>query len=154
LIGIRLMSDMTHYMRSGDFVQTLLAESQSLNEYAFALGSLAHYAADSTGHPVINRIIPQVYFKLRARFGDVVTYADHPVDHLKTEFAPTLGPFKALGFLVDRLSHRHYETATPALRTNILEYFRRMEAANIPEKTSGQPEELRNATAVAAGGLP
>lgn len=83
----RLMSDLTHYVRSGDFVEALIAESQTLNEYAFALGSLAHYAADATGHPVINRIEPLVYPKLRARFGDVVTYEDKPSAHVKTEFA-------------------------------------------------------------------
>ena len=83
----RLMSDLTHYVRSGEFVEALLAEAQTLNEYAFALGSLAHYASDSTGHPIINRIEPLIYHKLRARFGDVITYEDKPSAHVKTEFA-------------------------------------------------------------------
>lgn len=83
----RPYSDLTHYVRSGDFVTTLLSESSTLNEYAFALGSLAHYASDSTGHPAINRIEPRAYPKLKARFGPVVTYEDSPGDHLKTEFA-------------------------------------------------------------------
>jgi hypothetical protein len=43
-LSSRLLSDLTHYVRSGDFVQSLIDESQTLNEYAFALGSLAHYA--------------------------------------------------------------------------------------------------------------
>lgn len=83
----RLMSDLTHYVRSGALVETFIADSQTLNEYAFALGTLAHYAADITGHPAINRIVPEIYPKLRAKFGAVVTYEDHPADHLKTEFA-------------------------------------------------------------------
>src|SRR3954469_7268452 len=43
----RFFSDLTHYVRSGDFVIALVRESQDLNEYAFALGALAHYAADN-----------------------------------------------------------------------------------------------------------
>src|SRR5947209_3765776 len=45
--GSAFFSDLAHYVRSGDMVMNLLAESESLNEYAFALGSLAHYAADT-----------------------------------------------------------------------------------------------------------
>ena len=41
--GNTLFSDMVHYVRSGDFVDALLAESTDLNEYAFSLGALAHY---------------------------------------------------------------------------------------------------------------
>src|SRR5580698_11112203 len=46
--GNKLFSDMTHYVRSGDFVLALLEESRDLNEYAFALGALSHYAADTS----------------------------------------------------------------------------------------------------------
>src|SRR5262249_7113656 len=56
-------------------------------EYAFALGALAHYAADTNGHPIaINRAVPMLYPKLRRKYGTVVTYADSPSAHLKTEF--------------------------------------------------------------------
>jgi hypothetical protein len=62
-------------------------ESADLNDYAFALGALAHYAADNLGHPVAtNRAVPMVYPKLRAKFGPEVTYEDDPGAHLKTEF--------------------------------------------------------------------
>jgi len=88
--GSKFFSDLVHYTRSGDFVLALLKdaqESQDLNDYAFALGALAHYAADNLGHPVaVNRTVPMVYPKLRARFGPEVTYEDNPADHLKTEF--------------------------------------------------------------------
>lgn len=83
----RFFSDLTHYVRSGDFVEALIGDSQTLNEYAFALGSLAHYSSDSTGHPTINRITPLVYPKVRAKHGPVATYEDDPAAHLKTEFA-------------------------------------------------------------------
>src|SRR5207245_101715 len=42
-------SNLMHYVRSGDFVRELLQESQDANEYAFALGALAHYASDNAG---------------------------------------------------------------------------------------------------------
>src|SRR5262249_14938208 len=45
------------------------------------------YAADINGHRVaVNRSVPMEYPKLRGRFGDVVTYADNPSAHIKTEF--------------------------------------------------------------------
>ena len=47
--GNRLFSDLVHYVRSGDFVQALLDEATDVNEYAFALGALGHYAADIGG---------------------------------------------------------------------------------------------------------
>ena len=88
--GSKFFSDLVHYTRSGDFVLALLTdaqESQDLNDYAFALGALAHYAADNLGHPAaVNRTVPMVYPKLRAKFGPEVTYEDNPADHLKTEF--------------------------------------------------------------------
>ncbi len=88
--GSKLFSDLVHYTRSGDFILALLhdaQESQDLNDYAFALGALAHYAADNLGHPVaVNRTVPLVYPKLRAKFGSEITYEDNPAAHLKTEF--------------------------------------------------------------------
>src|SRR5690348_4763336 len=50
--GSHLFSDLTHYVRSGDFVLAMLQDAQDPNEYGFALGSLAHYVADNVGHPV------------------------------------------------------------------------------------------------------
>ena len=29
----------------------MIGDAQNVNEYAFALGALAHYAADNVGHP-------------------------------------------------------------------------------------------------------
>jgi Zinc dependent phospholipase C len=83
----RLFSDLTHYVRSGDFVAALIRESQDLNEYAFALGALAHYAADSSGHRLgTNLAVPILYPKLRGKFGTQVTYWDAPLAHIRTEF--------------------------------------------------------------------
>jgi hypothetical protein len=83
----RFFGDLTHYVRGGDFVEAMLRESTDVTEYAFALGALAHYAADTRGHPLaVNRAVPVLYPKLRERFGDVVTYEQNPSAHLKTEF--------------------------------------------------------------------
>ncbi len=100
--GSKFFSDLVHYTRSGDFVLALLQdarESQDLDDYAFALGALAHYAADNLGHPVaVNRTVPLVYPKLRAKFGPEITYEDNPAAHLKTEF----------GFDVIEVAHGQY----------------------------------------------
>ena len=85
--GSHFFTDLAHYVRSGDFVAALLRDARNANEYAFALGALAHYASDNTGHPVaVNRAVPLLYPKLRKRFGNTVTYADSPSAHLKAEF--------------------------------------------------------------------
>lgn len=84
--GSRFFSDLTHYVRSGEFIRALLRDSQDINEYAFALGALAHYAADDDGHRAVNRAVPLLYPDLRKKYGSVVTYEDNPAAHLKTEF--------------------------------------------------------------------
>ncbi|MGD0299193.1 MAG: zinc dependent phospholipase C family protein [Bryobacteraceae bacterium] len=86
--GSKLFTDLTHYVRSGDFVLNLIRESQDLNEYAFSLGALAHYAADNTGHRMATNVaVPLLYPKLRTEFGSRVTYADDALSHVKTELA-------------------------------------------------------------------
>jgi Zinc dependent phospholipase C len=85
--GNKLFSDLVHYVRSGDFVAALLRDSRDLNEYAFALGALAHYAADNEGHRTgTNLAVPLLYPKLRRKYGASVTYDENPLAHLKTEF--------------------------------------------------------------------
>jgi hypothetical protein len=84
--GNKEFSNLVHYVRSGDFVRELLIESQDANEYAFALGALAHYASDIAGHPAVNQSVAIEYPKLRAKFGKSVKYAQNKTAHLKTEF--------------------------------------------------------------------
>ena len=84
--GNREFSNLVHYVRSGDFVRELLLESQDVNEYAFALGALSHYASDIAGHPAINEAVAIHYPKLRAKYGKSVRYAQDKTAHLKTEF--------------------------------------------------------------------
>ena len=97
--GSHFFSDLVHYIRTGDFVETLIRDSKDLNEYAFALGALAHYAADNNGHRIaVNRSVPILYPKLGKKYGDVVTYDENPAAHLKTEF----------GFDVLQVAKGHY----------------------------------------------
>jgi hypothetical protein len=86
--GSHFFSDLAHYVRSGDFIVNLVQEAQTLDEYAFALGALAHYAADTQGHSVaVNLSVPLVYPKLAKKFGHLITYADDKVSHLRVEFS-------------------------------------------------------------------
>jgi Zinc dependent phospholipase C len=85
--GSAFYSDLTHYVRSGDFISNLIRESQDLDEYAFALGALSHYAADDNGHRLATNLsVPLLYPKLRSKFGKSITYGDDPVSHTRTEF--------------------------------------------------------------------
>ena len=84
--GSKEFSDLAHYVRSGDFVIEMIRESQDANEYAFALGALAHYASDTEGHPAVNKSVSIEFPKLRRKFGSAVTYGQDPTSHLKVEF--------------------------------------------------------------------
>ena len=84
--GNKYFSDLTHYVRSGDFIVSLINESTTLEEYAFALGALAHYSSDNMGHPVVNQAVALEFPKLRKKYGNDVTYADNPKAHIRTEF--------------------------------------------------------------------
>jgi hypothetical protein len=85
--GSRFFSDLVHYVRSGDFVVSLIGGASDLDEYAFALGALAHYAGDLEGHSVaVNRAVSLQYPKLARKFGASVTYAEKPSAHLQVEF--------------------------------------------------------------------
>ncbi len=85
--GSPFFSDLTHYIRSGDFILTLLRKAHELNEYAFAVGALAHYAADNFGHRLgTNRAVPILYPGLRKKYGDSVSFENNRLAHVKTEF--------------------------------------------------------------------
>jgi Zinc dependent phospholipase C len=97
--GSRFFSDLTHYVRSGDFVVALLEESRDLDEYAFALGALSHYAADTSGHQLAtNPAVAMMYPALAKKYGPVVTYVEKPSAHMKVEY----------GFDVDQVAEGNY----------------------------------------------
>lgn len=85
--GNHFFSDLTHYVRSGDFIAALIRDSNDLDGYAFALGALSHYASDAEGHSLgTNRAEPLLYPRLRKKFGNWITYEQDPLAHIKTEF--------------------------------------------------------------------
>src|SRR5579863_8792309 len=84
--GSKYFSDLVHYVSTGDFVAALIQDSSDVNEYAFALGALAHYASDNCGHPTINQAVGIEFPKLRKKYGKAVTYEDNPKAHIRVEF--------------------------------------------------------------------
>src|ERR1035441_3399163 len=63
-------SSFSYAFNSPSFSDVLPAD---LDQYAFALGALAHYSADNSGHPLVNRAVALAFPKLRAKYGDTVT---------------------------------------------------------------------------------
>jgi len=95
-----------------------------LNEYAFALGALSHYAADASGHPTINRVTAIEFPKLARKFGPNVTYANDPKAHIQTEFG-----FDMVQVAKNRYTSDHYhdfigfEVSRPLLERAFLETY-------------------------------
>ena len=68
--GDSFFSDLTHYVRTGDFVLALFRNAHNANELAFAVGALSHYVGDSIGHSeATNRAVALQFPKLAARYG-------------------------------------------------------------------------------------
>ena len=86
--GSNFFTNLLHYVRTGDFVEAMLRDARTADEYAFALGALCHYASDAEGHTIaVNRALPLIYPKLKKKFGDTVPYDEAPKEHLLVEFA-------------------------------------------------------------------
>jgi hypothetical protein len=86
--GSHFFSNLLHYVRSGDFVETMIREARDVDEYAFAVGALAHYAADNAGHAeAVNKAVALMFPKMRAKYGDIVTYEESPTTHVLVEFS-------------------------------------------------------------------
>lgn len=96
--GSKEFSDLLHYARTGEFVDNLLKDADNLNEYAFALGALAHYRGDTIGHPFVGLATAREYPHLEVRFGHFVSYYDSPTAHIRTEY----------GFDVVQVAQGHY----------------------------------------------
>ena len=86
--GNKFFSNLLHYARTGDFVESLIRNAQTVDELAFALGALAHYANDIAGHPqAVNLSVPRTFPKLQRKFGDRITYVQAPKQHVIVEFS-------------------------------------------------------------------
>ena len=153
--GSHFFSDLTHYVRSGDFIIALLAEAQDLNEYAFSLGAPGALRRRYTGHSVaVNLSVPVQYPKLRRKYGPVVTYEDNPRAHMRIEFgfdvlqvargsyAPQryhdfIG-FKVARPVLERAFRDTYCIEMPDIFPNLdlaLNWYRRTVSVIIPEAT-------------------
>jgi hypothetical protein len=97
--GKPFFSNLTHYVRSGDFIAYLFRDARNINEYAFAIGALSHYVGDSVGHSIaVNPSTAIEFPKLKSKYGPSVTYDESPHGHIRTEFA----------FDIDQLANREF----------------------------------------------
>jgi hypothetical protein len=86
--GQMFLSNLTHYVRSGDFVVNLFRNARDANELAFAVGALSHYIGDTYGHSLAtNLAVPVEFPKLGIRYGEVVSFGEGEDEHVQTEFA-------------------------------------------------------------------
>lgn len=100
--GRALFSNLTHYIRTGDFIASLIRDAKDVNELAFALGALSHYVGDSIGHhDAVNPSTAIAFPNLERQFGKSVTYDESPHGHVRTEFA----------FDIDQLTKEHFAPA-------------------------------------------
>ena len=94
--GAKSFSNLTHYVRSGDFVVSLFRNANNADELAFAVGALSHYVGDTIGHSeATNLSVPVEFPRMRAKYGREVSYAEGEHQHVQTEFA----------FDIDEIAH-------------------------------------------------
>lgn len=97
--GDAFFSDLTHYVRTGDFVVNLFRNAGNADELAFAIGALSHYIGDTVGHAqATNLAVADQFPKLRARYGSSVNYAEGDHQHVQVEFA----------FDIDQIAHHRF----------------------------------------------
>ncbi|WP_263367947.1 zinc dependent phospholipase C family protein [Edaphobacter bradus] len=97
--GDSFFSNLTHYVRSGDFVVNLFRNAGNADELAFAVGALSHFIGDSIGHSeATNHAVPVEFPKLAKRYGGTVNYAQGPSEHVRTEYA----------FDINEIAHRRF----------------------------------------------
>ncbi len=123
--GNRFFSELTHYVRSGDFVLALMRDARTPNELAFAIGALTHYIGDVTGHSLaINPSVPVEFPKLQKKYGNTINYAENPHAHVQTEFAFDINQLSKARFAPsDYLNHVGLEISMRLLRQAFFETY-------------------------------
>jgi hypothetical protein len=123
--GSHLFTNLTHYVRTGDFVRSLIDGAADANEYAFALGALAHYASDTKGHPMaVNPGVPMMYPKVRAKTGPRALYIDSPARHIMVEFAFDVLRVARGGYVAQAFRDRiGFKVAKPALERAVRDTY-------------------------------
>jgi hypothetical protein len=168
--GSKFFTNLLHYVKTGQFVETMLREAKDVDELAFAIGALCHYASDVEGHAIaVNRAVPLMYPKLRLKFGDTVPYDKARKQHLLVEFAFDVllvahGGYKLQGYhdfigfkvskpLLERAFSRTYGLEMKDLFFNedlAISTYRRAVASTIPDVTKvaweHKQEEIQKTT--------
>jgi Zinc dependent phospholipase C len=139
--GNAFFSDLTHYVRAGDFVLSLLHNAHTADELAFAIGSLSHFIGDTIGHSAaVNHAVPVEFPKLEKKYGSSVNYAENPHAHVQTELA----------FDINQLSKRRFapygylkfvglEVPRPLLRKAFFETY----GINLPDIVGSKETSIR-----------
>ncbi len=118
--GKEFFSDLTHYVRTGDFVASLFRNANNVEELAFAVGALSHYLGDNIGHSeCVNPSTAIEFPKLAKKYGRLVTYDESPHGHVRTEFA----------FDIDQLKHHRLAPAAYLRHVGLLVPRRLVERA-------------------------
>ena len=115
--GDVFFSNLTHYVRSGDFIINLFRNAGNADELAFAIGALSHYIGDNIGHSeATNLSVPIEFPKLGDKYGKVVNYAQGKHQHVQTEFAFDIDQLSRHRFApVDYLRHVGLQVPTKQL---------------------------------------
>jgi hypothetical protein len=139
--GNAFFSDLTHYVRSGDFVLSLLRNAQNANDLAFAIGALSHYIGDNIGHgDAVNHAVPIEFPGLEKKFGPLVNYAEGPHAHVQTEFAFDVNQLSKDRFApAGYLEHVGLNVPGPLLRTAFYETY----GLNLPDIIGSKETSLR-----------
>ena len=139
--GNAFFSNLTHYVRSGDFVLSLIRNSQTADDLAFAIGALSHYIGDTIGHSyATNQAVSIEFPKLARRYGPTVNYAEGPHQHVQTEFAFDINQLSKGRFAPSHyLGHVGLEIPRPLLHTAFYETY----GLNLPDIIGSKETSLR-----------
>ena len=116
--GNSFLSDLTHYVRPGDFVLSLIDNAHNADELAFAIGALSHYIGDIIGHSeAVNEAVGIEFPKLAKKYGPIVAYDKDEHAHVRTEFAFDVNEISKRRFAPSAyLKHVGLEVPIPLLR--------------------------------------
>lgn len=123
--GNPFLSNLTHYVRPGDFILSLIDNAQNSDELAFAIGALSHYIGDTIGHSeAINEAVGVEFPKLAKKYGPIVTYDEGEHPHVRTEFAFDVNQISKRRFAPSAyLNHVGLAVPVPLLRRALFQTY-------------------------------
>jgi hypothetical protein len=111
--SLKDLTNQTHYIRTGEWVDFLLRSARNQNsssralDYAFALGVLSHYAVDRMGHYYGTNVVAVRLAHEELLFGPRMSYERDPGTHKNVEAGFDLISLSA-DCRADKLSDRFY----------------------------------------------